>query len=314
MNTPSIISYASLSILFAASFGCGGGPSTDEALDRLKNPTGSFSASNGSLALSSYKKKNNSGSFASGFGGGSSVKTASVAGMKNLAALTQRGLDLRDAQSISAAGSVQCTAKSNSSASCTCQNGGTVDAEIEQSDGELKVNASYSNCKIGSEGFDGKLSMRQSAKELLASDKLGKVGASAGGVSSAGANLLLAMKGKVTTASASEDVDLALLIQGSAVWLSVNVSDKEYITVGVSANVIEVKSKNGTAVCETKGGSVACEANGQAFSFENTAGIGAGISGAGAARSPQADPMNSLPDVPALPETPVLPETPAQPE
>jgi hypothetical protein len=129
-------------------------------------------------------------------------------------------------------------------------------------------------------------------------------------VSISGANILLAMKGKVTGPSLSEDVDLALLIQGNAIWLSVNISDKEYITVGVSSNVIEVKSKNGTAVCETKAGSVACEANGQTFNFENSAGIGASSP---VSSSPVSSPSPANPMAPMMPEMPALPEVPEVP-
>jgi hypothetical protein len=277
MNMKSLSSLSSVSFglglvaMLATASGCSSKASTDDALNKLKSPTGSFTEGNGSAALGGYSgASSDSSDFQSAGVGGQSANGA--LGIRNaVLGATGRGTATTQALDI-LSGNARVTANcsgDSTSATCNCPGGGSFDVEAERDGDDIRATGSYDNCKNGDVKFDGDIAFLMSKRELLPAKKLGKGITGLGGY-----NVLFNMKGTVSTPKRTADVDVAFLAQGGGVWLSVTVNDGN-ITMGVGGNVIEVKTKNGTVTCTGTATSYTCETeSGQPFTFNSDVKLG----------------------------------------
>lgn len=275
LRTRTLAPLAMTAALFAfasVGTGCGSKASTDEALERLNSPTGTFSKGNGSAAVSGYSNDNSSSNSFQGAGGLSGKSISGLALRNAVLGTGGRGTVTTQALSIlagEARTTSDCTADDDS-VSCKCTGGGDFELEAERDGDDIRASGSYNNCKMGDTTFDGDMAFLMSKRVLLPAKKLT---GSAGGIG-LGYNVVFNMSGKVTTPRQSADVDIAFLLQHGAVWLSVKVNDGS-ISMGAGGNTIEVKTKSGTVTCTSTAGSYTCEAeSGDKFDFTSEVKIG----------------------------------------
>lgn len=264
-----------LSVLFVSAVfagGCGGSDaSADSAKEKLQNPTGTFTKDNSQAALSSYntEKKQN--------GNGPSLFGASVSDGGDLRSLATRfdrvqGYKFKPVASamriLANGGSdgIQCDASSASgggdsgSISCTCGGGGSVDIDFERDGEDIKMDASYDNCQMGTTKINASLGMIMTKSEIV---KIKKAPAG-GGISTGGYNVLFNMVGTVTVDGKDNTVDGAVLIQSGFYFVAVKVNDG-FVTFGSNGNYFEITTKNGTVTCEN---GKCTDEKGQAFDFK----------------------------------------------
>jgi hypothetical protein len=312
-------SLAIASLTFGALVACGG-PSTDDAVDRLKNPSGSFTKDNGNTAVTNFNTDKKSSSFSSGAsksGGGVNAKFAKAA----LVAV-QRQSGLRLLEDVSAGADLKCDAGGSSSVSCTCAGGGSAELSVEQngtaggSDFEIKIDGSYSNCKMGDVTMDAKMAMVLSSKPIVEAKKIGQSKASAGGGLSGGLsfNTLVAINGTITDASGAKEVKVAMVTQGTAIWISVTVPDGS-VTMGLDGTAIEVKAKDRTVICDVTSGKFSCKVDGketETFDFSGSLDGAKEVSTTTPATTPSA-PSSTPSSLPTTgPDLPDLPDLPSQ--
>jgi hypothetical protein len=160
--------------------------------------------------------------------------------------------------------------------------------------------------------MDAKMAMVLSSKPIVEAKKIGK---SSSGVSGGlNFNTLVAIDGTITDASGKKEVKVAMVTQGTAIWISVTVPDGS-VTMGLDGSSIEVKAKDRTVVCDVSSGKFSCKVDGketETFDFSGSLDGAKEVSTSTPSTSPST-PSGTPSGIPSTgPELPELPDFPSQ--